>query len=78
MNCKKCRYCIQVSKRRYEVKCSNKKVSDDPNVWVDEPEYCKFYLKKGTTVDTVLDYFEALKLLKENYENGRIESDDRN
>ena len=78
MDCKKCRYCIQVSKHKYEVKCDNKKVSADPGVWVEEPDFCKYFIKKGTTLDAVLDYLEVFKTLKENYENGRIESDDRN
>ncbi len=62
MNCKKCKFCEQVSRRRYEVKCSNKKVSDDPKVWIDEPEYCKFYLKKDYSLFDILEYRMMLDL----------------
>lgn len=78
MDCKKCRYCIQVSKNEFKVKCDNMKVSKDPDAWINEPDYCKYHLKKGTTLDAVLDFCEAFKIVKECYENGRIESDDRN
>lgn len=78
MECKKCRYCIQVSKNEYKVKCKHDKVSADPGVWVDEPDFCRYYLKKGSDIDKFLNLIQRYNTLKENYENGRIESDDRN
>ena len=65
MNCKKCRYCIQVARNKYEVKCEHDKVSADPNIWVQEPEYCKYYIKKGSRLDYNLDCLLYLKDLNE-------------
>lgn len=62
MNCKKCTFCNQVSRQNFEVKCNNERVSKDPNAWVVEPEYCKFYLKKGASIWARFNYRIALDL----------------
>ncbi len=66
-NCKKCEFCVQVSKNTYEVRCSNKKVADS-DIWVTEPDYCKYYIDKKDV--SFLDQLAMrLSILKENYNN---------
>lgn len=78
MDCKKCLYCIQVSKNKYEVKCDNKKISADPGVWVDEPDFCKYYKDKKSVYLTLAQMGDRLHDIWENYENGRINDDNGN
>ena len=47
MNCKKCKYCVQVSANEYKVRCRKAEVAENDKCWVPEPSYCVHYLDKS-------------------------------
>ena len=70
MNCKKCKYCIQVSANKYEVKCAKKEVAENKENWIPEPSYCAFY-EKGSYTRAILTEWQIC------YAIGRLEEMER-
>lgn len=74
MDCKKCKYCVQVSANEYKVKCANKEIAESEKLWVDEPSHCAFYCK-----GEYIDYLFSKKNLRLNilFENEEQEKEYR-